>query len=499
RKDIDHPQYVPEESRHLMDFRAGDDKGRIYRVVADDPNKGQIKPVDLGGVDVEALVETLEHPNAWWRETAQRLLVERKEQSAVPHLRKMLDGGKTPQARYHSLWTLEILGALSNADLLKALSDEHPGVRENAIRIAESRIKDSFELLDPLLKLANDPSPRVRFQLALALGESPTENVVEALASIARRDGQHLWTRMAVLTSIGEHMAEFLEAFVAQPAASVEVQAAMMQDLGRLFGRGQSPERCLDLLLEITDPSNEFSWQPAALVGIAEGLLSNENFPRGDSPLLTLVDRSGEDARRAAQRLEGAFDQALNTALDDTEKQDLRTDSISLLGYGKLSQVGEALTALLEPRHPSEIGVAAARALGNIPDRKAGEILVDSNRWQTYTPQVRNTVLSVVMSQPLHLEALLDAIENENIAPSALSPSRRNQLMRHRDQKIQERAKKLFADMESGDRMKVYEEYRDTLPDLSGDITRGKEVFASQCATCHSFQGMGGAIGPDLS
>ncbi|MFM9032286.1 MAG: hypothetical protein ACKOTF_16755, partial [Opitutaceae bacterium] len=34
RREIDHPAYVPEESRGKLDFVGGVDLGRIYRVVA---------------------------------------------------------------------------------------------------------------------------------------------------------------------------------------------------------------------------------------------------------------------------------------------------------------------------------------------------------------------------------------------------------------------------------------------------------------------------------
>ena len=42
----------------------------------------------------QRLVETLSHPNGWWRDTAQRLLVERNDKSAMPALRKLAIGAK---------------------------------------------------------------------------------------------------------------------------------------------------------------------------------------------------------------------------------------------------------------------------------------------------------------------------------------------------------------------------------------------------------------------
>ena len=94
RKNIDHPQYVPEASRPLLDFEAGKGRGRIYRIVAQ-PWKRDGRMIDLGRMSASELSRTLEHPNAWWRETAQRLLVERRDQTARPASAQ--DGGRGPE------------------------------------------------------------------------------------------------------------------------------------------------------------------------------------------------------------------------------------------------------------------------------------------------------------------------------------------------------------------------------------------------------------------
>ena len=142
RKIIDHPQYVPEESRRLLDFEAGKGQGRIYRIAAQNW-KADRKPIDLGRMDAGALARTLEHPNAWWRETAQRLLVERRDRSAIPPLRTVAEQGRSDVARIHALWTLDGLGGLETADISRALRDQHAGVRENAVRLAETRVGTS--------------------------------------------------------------------------------------------------------------------------------------------------------------------------------------------------------------------------------------------------------------------------------------------------------------------------------------------------------------------
>ena len=132
RKIIDHPQYVPEQSRALLDFQAGKERGRIYRIAARDWKRDR-QSIDLGRMSADQLSRTLEHPNAWWRETAQRLLVERRDRTAIPRLRALAREGRTEVARLHALWTLDGLGGLEAADVVRALDDPHPAVRENSV------------------------------------------------------------------------------------------------------------------------------------------------------------------------------------------------------------------------------------------------------------------------------------------------------------------------------------------------------------------------------
>ena len=57
-------------------------RGRIWRVVHDTTRRGP-NPALSHAPRPRALVEALSHPNGWWRDTAQQLLVQRNDKSAV--------------------------------------------------------------------------------------------------------------------------------------------------------------------------------------------------------------------------------------------------------------------------------------------------------------------------------------------------------------------------------------------------------------------------------
>ena len=494
RKIIDHPQYVPEQSRALLDFEAGKERGRIYRVTASGwkPDRAAI---DLGRMTAVELTRTLEHPNAWRQETAQRLLLERQDRGAVPLLRTLARGSPREVARIHALWTLEALGGLETADLVTALSDRDGGVRENAVRLAEQTA--GRDVLARLLAMVDEADDRVRLRVALALGEVDDPSVVNGLAALARRDGAAPWMRAAILSSVKDRSNEFLRAFTSLPSAP-DVKAAVMQDLGQIFGAAQSLERCLDLIAQIGEPGADSGWQPAALAGLAQGLKARG--PGQDrSALMTLLSGDSEQARLARQRVDAIVSRTSAMALDDTAPLNQRLAGIALLGHTDYTTAGRTLQGLIAPRRSSEIQVAAVRALLQLGDRAGAASLLERARWQTFTPQVRETVIAALLSDDAQTIILLDAIEQGSIEGVALGPSRRSRLMTHRDASIQKRARALLAGLESGDRMLVYDRLRGTVLSRTASPPSGKNVFAAHCATCHAIDGTGGQVGPDLS
>ena len=93
--------------------------------------------VPLRDASTAELVKALSHPNGWWRDTAQRLLVERRDTAAVPALVALASTADKWRTRLHALWTLDGLDAIEPALVTAALADKLPEVRNSAIRLAE--------------------------------------------------------------------------------------------------------------------------------------------------------------------------------------------------------------------------------------------------------------------------------------------------------------------------------------------------------------------------
>ena len=147
--------------QYSLDQNAG--RGRIWRLTHPSFKPGpQPKLQDESAVQ---LVGRLEHPNGWWRDTAQKLLVLRHDPSAVEPLRRMARANQNHLARLHALWTLEGMDALEPALVRVKLKDEHPQLRIGAIRVAETLIKQGDTSLNADIRaMASDKDPNVVIQ-----------------------------------------------------------------------------------------------------------------------------------------------------------------------------------------------------------------------------------------------------------------------------------------------------------------------------------------------
>ena len=190
---IQHRMFLTSYLRSQAEERGLDkviDKGRIWRVVPEGKARGS-KPA-LSKETSAGLVKHLSHPNGWWRDTAQRLLVERNDSSVIPDLLRIAAESADTATRLHALWTLEGTAQLPDSTIEAALRDSRPKIRAAAIRFAEAPLSRTgsgsvnHSLREKLLKLSTDASADVQIQLALSLSLLPPDEKSKAtLAGLA--------------------------------------------------------------------------------------------------------------------------------------------------------------------------------------------------------------------------------------------------------------------------------------------------------------------------
>jgi putative heme-binding domain-containing protein len=475
---IEHPRWIDPARLAKIDVRAGADKGRIYRVVPDDRPARPVPKLDR--LATPDLARKLESPNGTVRDTVQRLLAHRADKSAIPVLAELAGSGKLPQTRLQALCTLEALGGLS-ADLIRsAVDDSHPGVRRQAIRLAEQWFGRDPTIGPKLSKLVDDADPTVRFQLALSLGAWDDPAAAKPLAALALREPVDPWILAAVLSSATPQADRILfEALDARVAPDVRMKlivpliatASGRHDVGRVRG-------AVSALTRPRAGGGFEAWQIAALSQLFETGLGPTVFADG-LPAAIL-----EHARSVVK--------------DPDAKAEGRTAAIGLLGWTPALRApdGTVIEESMGLNWPISGQAGLARAILRLGAPRSLEIFHD--HWKQWGPGFRSVVLDAFGARPESLVVILDALADSTVATAEIDASLRERLLRHSDIKVRDRAAKVFEAHTIGDRKKVRDRYLAT-SSKPGDDRHGKVIFNKVCSTCHKFGGEGFEVGPDLS
>ncbi|MFH5805395.1 PVC-type heme-binding CxxCH protein [Alienimonas sp. DA493] len=480
RETIEHPKSLPDSIKRHLDLTSGRDRGRLYRIVPDGYEHRPAPTLSDAGID--ELVALLAHDNAWHRETAARLLYERQAPRAFGPLRTLLETSDRPLGRLHALAAIEGLGLLDESTVLAGLRDEHPRVREFALRLAE-RFPRSAPVRDRLTALLDDPDPLVRFQLAFTIGEFPTAWRVPVAAELLARFGDDPWLRFATFSSLSTGAGQVVAALLdGEPRERTE---AAVGALAELVGRQADPAEVAAVLRAASAAPPADPRSAAALTRLTRGLKDSRNPVAAE-----LADGDG-----LAGTLEGLLAAARETLDAPGRPPGERVAAIRTLAAGTSADDVRRRLALLDPREPAAVQRAAFETLAATDDDALGEELV--RRWPSLGPELQDAVFDALLSRVQWNDALLTAIESGELPRSRWDPDR---LRLHRiavDAETAARIDAILAQVDSGDRAAALAEYRAAL-DRPGDAAAGRQVFVKHCATCHRVGEEGTTIGPNL-
>jgi putative membrane-bound dehydrogenase-like protein len=476
REVIEHPKSLPPDIKQHLDLTSGRDRGRIYRIV---PEGYQHRPTPvLSDKSVDELVALLEHPNAWHRETAARLLFERADLNAIEPLRRLARQSSSPVGRMHAMYALEGLSALDESTLLDRLRDPHPHVRVAAVRLSE-RIPSTSALRDRLTSMVDDDSIHVRYQLAFTVGSIDDFETAPVLAAIIRRDSSDRWVQAAVQSSSLGEAGQLFAILVTDDSFR---STGASEFLSRLAGQIAQQ----DDARAIRQAVSAVTQLPATASGFA--------LPIAGSAMTQLSDRGELDA--ANKQLDNMLASAAGVAKDVSAPLAQRVSAIEALTYGTSDQVGETLAALIDNRQPDGVQRAAIKTLGGFPSNQVVEPLL--NQWSGLSPSLREAASEVLFSRSDRLLALLDAVERGDLSAADLSKPRLQIASRSNDAKVSQRAAKFLTATGSQQREEIVARYRPAL-DMDGDAARGRTLFAKHCSACHKVEGVGHEIGPNLA
>jgi mono/diheme cytochrome c family protein len=247
-------------------------KGRIYRIIHTGMKPVRAKPAMIEETPAQ-LVAHLSDANGWWRDTAQQLLVQRNDKSAVPALQQLAASAPDVRSRVQAIWTLSGMGSLDAATVTHALDDANSDVRNAALRGAEPFLaKGDAAMQAAVLKKSDDSSWQVRRQLAASLGELPREARVTPVVGLLKKYSGDAITVDAGISGLKGLEADALTQLLAQPGPGTDA----VEMLAGAAGKSRDVAQVQKLIALAVDAQQPTPLRLAMLNGAATGLSGTE-------------------------------------------------------------------------------------------------------------------------------------------------------------------------------------------------------------------------------
>lgn len=484
RELIEGAAFLPPEFLKYIPADSGNDRGRIYRITSD--RQRQVREtIDLAAASPMQLAAFLDVRNGWHRDTALRLIYQAQDKSIVPELKKLAAEAKLPEGRAAALAALDGLSALDEDEVFDALDDESPEARIHGLRLAEKLAADSPAIRAKIPCMVPELSLPVRYQLAFSLGAIPGPAAASALADIALQDGEDGWMRTAIQSSLerGAYLVfERLagDASFRKTSHGAAFLSSLVEQIGAA-GRDSEIAVALKSIQELRGVEKALSEK------LVKALVSRQS---GAKRRQTLAAAGGE----ASVIMAGLLKKAKAAAGNPKAKEAERVEAIRSLRLASFGDVRSLIGGLLKPAEAPPIQAAALEAASGFAEEGVADLLLGA--WQGLSPKSRAAAAETLLSRPMWLSKLLDAVEAEKVKSFEIDPARVQLLRQHPDKTTVGRVNRLFVDARKS-RQEVVERYQEALQ-TKGNAELGKMVFRGACATCHQLEGVGNEVGADL-
>lgn len=513
---IEHPDYIPAKVLKNMDYREGEDRGRIYRITPSNPSK--LPPrVNFSLVPQSGWATVLESPNPWARSTAQRLIVSQQAEGLKPRLLATATSSARTDSRISALWSLAGLGQINPEQLTEFLQSPTPDIRLHALKIVEKHFLDQMPLGEALLE---DKEAYVRFQAALSFSRAEESVNLDAgmLSRMWIKDGRHPDHQMALRILIADQaddvMMSLLESVTGDAAMENDIlifSAPLIDQASRLTS---GPE-LIRLLLGAVGRMKNSQSAVDPLEALVNGLKHNPHihelgplisrdldvwFQNAREPhwssILELAALSPSNA--SSPGLEKFRKRIRDVATDLMEDEDRRARAIQALGSIPGRETASLVGEILITASSEIIQNASLKSLEKLKDDRTGTWIVKA--WTSLAPSLRTGSIQLLLSRNAYRIALLDGLEHGTIAVSELNLDleQRRTLLRWSPLSIQNRASKYFSDEEYSNRKVIVDDWLARLPE-NGSAQNGQKIFLERCATCHVVGALGQSIGPELT
>lgn len=522
REVIEHPWSIPDDLHARLDLLNGRQRGRLWRLAPPGKLPRDHAVFDLGALKTSDLVSMLDHPNGWHRDSARRLLWERRDASAIVALQTlMLAKATRPAGRVAALWMLETLGAIgprpmadlrarhrlegrqSNdaawleecgvsrdglALLLQAAQHPQAELRLAALQVrpaallAPRHLGEWYQCREDAARLLRDADSNVATAAVSAHALISNPAALPLVAQLCRQHPHSQAMHEAALLAAGAQPFLLLQPLLQGPALEGQLMTLALQ-LSEMIGRGhsqQDPDAAGHLFAALNKagagPSNL-----GLLAALQRGLQS-----RAGGLLKALPEAQTNDAILSPWR--------------DLARQQLAKDPASsaalVVALLPSSEATQRLAAELQLKRDPAENLLLLEALAS--QRSEGAFNAMLEAWPRLSPQAQDKALLLMLSSSAGQPVLLKALQSGRLRYGTLSPTLRAAMSRISREPMASALKSLTAAQPQSSRVEILTRYAKSL-ELKGDARRGLLVYEKACAACHRFAQKGRELGPHLA
>src|SRR5262245_42848108 len=500
-----------------LSSRANWDKsnGRIYRLKAKDA--APIQPFDLSKLSSEQLVDTLSHPNKWFREQAKRLLGDRHDAGIVPRLERLVEENRG-QLALEGLWAVNLSGGWNDTFAFKQLSHPDEYVRYWTVRLLGDARTVTPAVQSRLVELARkEPSQEVRSQLASSCKRLPARQALPIIRELLLRGEDvadlHipllLW--WALESKLSSDLAETMKLLESRELwESPLFKKHIAQRLGRRFTteRGDrfsytlkeaeysswfpeyNPERCrmsFRVCSQLLDLAPTPEMKDQLVLGMEEGLRGQE-VELDPSPLQKKISQmlaGSSNAARVSLALRLKIGEATPAALRMVADAHSPAPEREMLARALADlRIDAAVPVFLEllQREPSD--VLKAELLGSLQRFGNPEIalkLIDG--YGSLPRHLQMTTQGILASRKDWSDVLLTAVESGKIRPADITEATLSAIRKHHDPKQEQLIAKRWQNSD--------EDKKTAAAGLQPALQLGEQNYRSRCSYCHLATGQG--------
>ncbi len=477
--------------------------GRVYRVRYGELPARQVNLEELSETELLALQA---HDNEWYVRTSRRILQQRGLSAAGREaLRAQLSQPDVGQI-LRVLWTLHAAAGVDDATTLELLAAPDPYVRAWAIQLAFEDREVSPAIRSACEKLAvADPSPIVRLYLASAAQRLPPEARWELVAGLLSHS-----------EDADDHNLPLLYWYATEPLVAADPDRALkLADSCRLdlvtryiLRRTAADNETLDRVAARLAASATPAEQTRILEEVLRAFEGRVDIPMPPSWTAAFenLQRSGDDkVRDLAEQIavilgdRRIFPKLRAQLADGEAKLEVRRRALEILVRGRDTGAADALhLALKSPELSGEV-LRALAALGNA---ESGRVILASYE-QLGAPE-RADAIATLVARPATARLLLEAVQQERIPRTDVHAYHVRQMLQTKDEALAALIRKVWGEIRetSEDKRQKIGEWKNLLTAehlKTADLGRGRRLFDTTCASCHTLFAEGGKVGPDIT